>query len=289
MRLATLERNGKAIVAVRRGNEYVDLSLAAPRLPTDMADLCGVLSSARQAIEAAAKGASGSAVLPVAGAKYLPLVPRPGKTVCMGLNYTDHAAEGGNKVPDYPAVFLRGPTSLAAHNSPLERPLCSEQFDYEAEMAVIIGQRTRHASKDKALAAVAGYSVFNEGSVRNYQRKSTQWTIGKNFDRTGGFGPELVTPDELPAGASGLRITSRLNGKTMQDGNTGNMIFDVATTISILSECMTFEPGDVIVMGTPAGVGYAKKPTPVFMKQGDVCEIEIEKIGILSNPIVDEG
>lgn len=289
MRLATIERNGKAVVAARRGSDYVDLSIAAPSLPGTLATLVGVLGARRREIEEAVKGASGNAVVPVAKTTYLPLVPNPGKIVCMGLNYHDHAAEGGNKVPDYPAIFLRCASSLAAHNSPLVRPLCSEQLDYEAEMAVVIGQSIRHVSKDKALAAVAGYSVFNEGSIRNYQRKSTQWTVGKNFDRTGGFGPELVTTDEIAAGGTGLRITSRLNGKTMQDGNTRDMIFDVATTLAILSECMTFAPGDVIVMGTPAGVGYAKKPTPVFMKKGDTCEIEIEGIGTLSNPIIDEA
>ena len=206
MRLASIERNGKAVVAVRRGSDYVDLSIAAPSLPRDMTALTGVLGARRKEIEEAVKGAGGGAVLPASSATYLPLVPHPGKVVCIGLNYHDHAAEGGNKAPDYPAIFLRGTTSLAAHNSALVRPKCSEKFDYEAELAVVIGQRIKHATKDKALAAVAGYSVFNEGSVRDYQRKTTQWTMGKNFDRTGGFGPELVTPDEVPAGASGLRM-----------------------------------------------------------------------------------
>jgi 2-keto-4-pentenoate hydratase/2-oxohepta-3-ene-1,7-dioic acid hydratase in catechol pathway len=287
MRLATIERNGKAVVAVRRGNDYVDLSIAAPSLPKDLATLCGVLEAKRAEIEAAVKGASGNAVVAAASAKYLTLIPNPGKTICIGLNYTDHAAEGGNPVPDYPALFLRGPTSLAAHNSPLLRPKCSQKFDYEAELVAVIGKPAKGVSKAQALEHVAGYSIFNEGSIRDYQRKSTQWTMGKNFDRTGGFGPELVTADELPAGAAPLKIMTRINGETLQNGNTGNMIFDIATIVSTLSEGMTLEPGDVIVTGTPAGVGYPRKP-PVFMKPGDKVEVEIEKIGVLVNSIEDE-
>jgi 2-keto-4-pentenoate hydratase/2-oxohepta-3-ene-1,7-dioic acid hydratase in catechol pathway len=288
MRLATLDRNGKAVVAVRRGNDYIDLSVADPSLPGDMTALIAALPKVRKQIEAAAETASGSAIVPVAGAKFLPVVPNPGKIICLGLNYADHAAEGGNKVPSYPAIFLRGTTSLTAHNAPIVRPKCSIQLDYEAELAVIIGKTAKHVSKDKALEYVAGYACFNEGSVREYQRKTTQWGVGKNFDKTGGFGPEIVTADEVKPGAAGLRIMSRLNGKTMQDGNTKDMIFDVATTISILSEAITLEAGDVIVSGTPEGVGHARKPEPVWMKAGDTCEIEIESIGTLVNPIVDE-
>ena len=148
----------------------------------------------------------------------------------------------------------------------------------------MIGKTATNVSAANALDYIAGYCCFNDGSVRNYQRKSTQWTMGKNFDATGGFGPDLVTPDEIPAGASGLRLISRLNGQIMQDSNTADMIFDVATLIAILSEGMTLEPGDVIATGTPSGVGYARTP-PVFMKPGDVCEIEIEGIGVLSNTV----
>ena len=287
MRLATIERNGKAVVAVRRGNDYVDLSIAAPALPDTLAGICGVLHTKRAEIEAAVKGAGGNAVIAAASVTYLTLIPTPGKTICIGLNYTDHAAEGGNPVPDYPALFLRGPTSLAAHNSALLRPKASQKFDYEAELVAIIGKPAKGVSKAKALEHVAGYSIFNEGSIRDFQRKSTQWTMGKNFDRTGGFGPELVTADELPAGAAPLKIMTRINGDTLQNGNTGNMIFDIATIVSTLSEGMTLEPGDVIVTGTPAGVGYPRKP-PIFMKPGDKVEIEIEKIGILVNAIEDE-
>jgi acylpyruvate hydrolase len=164
--------------------------------------------------------------------------------------------------------------------------VCSDRFDYEAELAIVIGRSVHAISEQDALDHVAGYACFNDGSLRDYQMKSGQWTMGKNFDQTGGFGPDLVTPDELPAGAAGLRVVTRLNGEILQDGNTSNMIFGVAKIIEILSEVMTLEPGDVIITGTPAGVGFARKP-PIFMQAGDVCEIEIEQIGTLRNPIVD--
>ena len=210
-------------------------------------------------------------------------VPRPGKVICIGLNYRAHAVEGGNPIPDYPAVFLRGATSLVGPQAEMILPTCSDKFDYEAELAIIIGKTATNVGAD-ALDYVAGYACFNDGSVRDYQRKSSQWTMGKNFDRTGGFGPELVTPDELPAGASGLRIVSRLNGQVMQDGNTDDMIFGTAALVATLSEAMTLEPGDVIATGTPAGVGYARKP-PVFLRAGDRIEVEIERIGILTNVV----
>jgi acylpyruvate hydrolase len=223
----------------------------------------------------------------LAGVTLLAPVPRPGKVICIGLNYRAHAKEGGNPIPDYPAVFLRGATSLLDPEAGMELPECSDKLDYEAELAVVIGRTASKVGAD-ALSYVAGYACFNDGSVRDYQRKSSQWTMGKNFDRTGGFGPDLVTPDELPAGASGLRIVSRLNGQVMQHGDTGDMIFGVAALISILSEAMTLEPGDVIATGTPSGVGYARTP-PVFLKDGDRIEVEIERIGTLVNTVVRRG
>jgi acylpyruvate hydrolase len=241
---------------------------------------------AKSAVDLAIDGASEGTTEQVAlsAVELLSPVPNPGKIICIGLNYRAHAIEGGNAIPDYPAVFLRVITSLTPPGGVMLYPECSEQLDYEAELAVVIGKTATNVSAADALDYVAGYSCFNDGSVRNYQRKSTQWTMGKNFDSTGGFGPTLVTPDELPAGASGLRIVARLNGNIMQDSNTADMIFDVATLIATLSEAMTLEPGDVIATGTPSGVGYARKP-PVFMKPGDVIEIEIDKIGVLTNTV----
>jgi 2-keto-4-pentenoate hydratase/2-oxohepta-3-ene-1,7-dioic acid hydratase in catechol pathway len=215
------------------------------------------------------------------------LIERPGKIVCMGLNYADHAKEGGNARPDYPSFFMRGSNSLTAHEAPIIRPTVSDKLDYEAELAFIVGKKARNLTKENALNCVAGYSIFNDASLRDYQRKTNQWTIGKNFDQTGAFGPWLVTPDELPTGAHGLQIQSRLNGNLMQNANTKDFLWGVAETIQLITECMTLEPGDVVITGTPAGVGYARTP-PVFMKPGDVCEIEIEGIGVLQNSIKDQ-
>ncbi len=216
-------------------------------------------------------------------------MPEPGKIICLGLNYFDHAKEGGRDKPDYPWFFFRGKSSLVAHGAPGVVPRVSTKFDYEAELAVVIGRTVpRHVAQDAALQYVLGYTCFNDMSVRDYQKRTPQWTIGKNFDGTGGFGPVLVTADELAPGATGLRIRSLLNGQTMQDANTTDMIWGVAETIALLSQCMTLEPGDAIIMGTPAGVGQARTP-PVWMKPGDTIEIDIEKIGTLRNPIVAEA
>ncbi len=218
---------------------------------------------------------------------FAPVIPKPEKIVCMGLNYADHAKEGGHARPDYPSFFMRVPSSLLGHEQAMIIPPVSDKLDYEAELAFVIGKQCHRLTKENALAAIAGYSIFNDGSMRDYQRKTSQWTIGKNFDQTGGFGPCLVTPDELPVAAHGLRIQSRLNGKIMQDSNTEHFLWGVVETLILISEVMTLEPGDVVITGTPAGVGYARTP-PVFMQPGDIVEIEIEGLGILKNPIAKE-
>lgn len=219
---------------------------------------------------------------------YLPLMRRPGKIVCVGLNYADHTKESPYAQPDYPTLFPRFSSSLIAHNQPLIRPRISDTLDYEGEMAVILKSGGRHIPKDRALDCVAGYALFNEGSVREYQFKSPQWTVGKNFDGTGAFGPDLVTADELPAGGKGLLLQTKVNGRVVQSANTSDMLFDVATIISTLSEALTLEAGDVIVSGTPAGVGFGMDPK-VYLKAGDVVEVSIEGIGTLVNPIADEA
>ncbi len=214
-------------------------------------------------------------------------VARPGKIVCLGLNFAEHAKEGGYDVPDYPAMFLRASTSIIAAGAPMVLPTASHTFDYETELVLIIGKGGRHIPEADALGHVFGYSTFNDGSIRDYQRKTHQWTAGKNFDGTGAIGPIVVTPDEVPEGASGLAISTRLNGRVLQNSNTSDMIFTVARTIAIVSEIMTLEPGDMIAFGTPPGVGHARKPQ-VWMKAGDVVEVEIEEIGICRNQIVAE-
>ncbi|MBW4709815.1 fumarylacetoacetate hydrolase family protein [Roseobacter sp. YSTF-M11] len=217
-----------------------------------------------------------------------PVLGNPGKFICLGLNFKDHAAEGGFDIPDYPALFMRADSSLIGSGSPLVRPVVSETFDYEAELAVVIGETARHVSEETALSHVFGYSIFNDASVREYQRKTAQWTAGKNFDGTGAFGPAIVTADDLPPGMAEMRIQSRLNGKVLQDSSLSDMIFPVAETVSILSQIMTLYPGDVIAMGTPAGVGHARRPQ-LWMKPGDTCEVEIEGLGVLRNPVIDES
>jgi 2-keto-4-pentenoate hydratase/2-oxohepta-3-ene-1,7-dioic acid hydratase in catechol pathway len=290
MRFLSFEANGQAGIGWVKdihATDFVNLTLAAPELPRNLKDLI-CAKGGLPAADAAARKAPASAVQTISSVTVLPLIPNPGKIVCMGLNYADHAKEGGNARPEYPSFFLRGNSSMVGHNQAIVRPKASTQLDYEAELAVIIGKKARHLTADNALECIAGYSCFNDGSIRNYQRKSSQWTIGKNFDGTGPFGPCLVTPDELPPGAAGLRIQSRLNGKVMQDANTDVFLWNVVEALRIITECMTLEPGDVIITGTPAGVGYARTP-PVWMAPGDICEIEVEGVGILSNPIVDES
>lgn len=217
----------------------------------------------------------------------LPPLMRAGKILCVGLNYKAHVEESGMQMPDYPTVFARFNTGLVGHGQPLVKPKSSDQFDYESELAVVIGKTARHVPIGSALSHVAGYSIFNDGSIRDVQLRTPQWTIGKNYDGTGGFGPDLVTADALPAGGKGLRMRGRFNGETVQDTDISDMVFDVATLISLISDAMTLEPGDVIITGTPSGVGLSFKP-PKLMKEGDVFEVEIEGIGTLCNPVVNE-
>ena len=218
----------------------------------------------------------------------LPPLTSPGKIICVGLNYADHTKESPYDQPSYPTLFPRFNTSLIAHDAPMIRPLVSDSLDFEGEMAVVLKSGGRHISLAKALDCVAGYSVFNDGSVREFQFKAPQWTVGKNFDGTGAFGPALVTADEVPAGGKGLKLKTRLNGKVVQSANTDDMLFDVASLIAIISEAITLEAGDVIVSGTPAGIGWAREPR-LIMRDGDVCEVEIEGLGVLRNVVRDEA
>ena len=219
--------------------------------------------------------------------RLLPPLPVPPKILCVGLNYDDHLQESGLKKPSYPEIFGRFATSLIAHQGPILRPRESVALDYEAELAVVIGKPGRRIPRDEALDHVAGYSLFNDATIRDFQLRTPQWTMGKNFDGSGAFGPWLVTPDAVPPGGHGLRIQGRLNGQVMQDARTDQLIFSVAALIELISVAMSLERGDVIITGTPGGVGAARKP-PIFMRPGDVFEVEIEGIGILSNVVKDE-
>ena len=279
MRLARVTRNGKIGLAAKSGNA-VTMAFGA-----DLADLDAHIAAGTLA-EAGAKAAAGEAV-DEATLNFLPPITKPSKIICLGLNYRDHAEESGLGIPEFPVLFARFPSSLTGHGAPVILPKVSSQLDWEAELVVVLSKGGKNIGEADALNHVAGYSVFNDASIRDYQLRTPQWTAGKNFDDTGAFGPYLVTPEELPAGAAGLKIECRVNGQIMQSSNTGNLIFTVANTIHRLSTFMTLEAGDMLVMGTPGGVGVARDPQ-VWMKAGDVCEVEIEGVGLLSNPIVAE-
>ena len=284
MRLVSFSAAGQAAWGVLVGSNVVPSQQLGADVPPSLQALLSGADQWADLAKALPERAAALPGIPLADVTLLPCVPRPGKVICLGVNYVDHAKEGGNQIGDYPAIFLRCATSLLAHGAPLQVPKVSDKLDFEAELAVVIGRTTRFVSESEALDAVFGYACFNDATLRDYQRKTAQWTIGKNFDATGAFGPCLVTPDELPAGCVGLHIESRLNGQVMQSANTKDMAFGVARTVALLSESLTLEPGDVIVMGTPGGVGYARTP-PVWMKAGDTIEVEIEGIGTLSNPV----
>jgi 2-keto-4-pentenoate hydratase/2-oxohepta-3-ene-1,7-dioic acid hydratase in catechol pathway len=286
MRLVHFELSGKGLLGVRVSGGVVPLDALVPGLPNDLPSLLRQPSALERIKQAIAATAS-PAIIDEAGLRLLPPVANAGKVLCLGLNYEDHATESKHARPDFPVVFLRTNTSLVAHGQPIVRPLQSAALDFEGELVAVVGRKARHVTRDKALDHIAGYSVFNDASIRDYQLRTPQWTVGKNFDGSGAFGPDFVTSDEVPAGAAGLAIETRLNGQVMQSANTRDMIFGVAETIELLSACMTLDAGDVLVMGTPSGVGAARKP-PVWMKPGDVVEVAIEGIGTLSNPIVAE-
>jgi len=270
-------------LGVRSGDSLVDISDAVPATSVEQ-----LLQLGEAGLAAARKAAAqSSARLDPATLAYLPPLRNPAKAFAIGLNYLDHAAESKFEPPKHPVIFQRFPTSWVAHGEPLIKPRVSEQFDYEAEIVAVIGKPGRYIPVDQALDHVAGYSLFNDGSVRDYQFRSNQWLWGKNFDRSGSFGPEFVTADELPRGAKGLQLTCRLNGELVQSANTRDMIFDVATLVAACSEGMLLQPGDMIITGTPSGVGLARKP-PLWMKHGDVCEVFAEGIGTLRNPVIDE-
>lgn len=232
---------------------------------------------------AAASGARG---VPLSEATLLAPITNPDKILCVGLNYHLHAQEADMQVPSKPSVFVRFPSSFAAAEQPVLRPAESEQFDYEAELAVVIGRRGRRIEQRDAMLYVAGYACMAENSVRDWQRHTAQATPGKNFIRTGGFGPWLVTPDEAPA-PEAMVVEGRINGETVQRDSCANMIFSVATIIAYLSTFTELLPGDVIATGTPAGVGMSRKP-PRWLRDGDVFEVEISGLGVLRNPVRDE-
>lgn len=282
MRFVRYDVHGTAGLAVETDGGWRGTDASNELFPGDLAQL---LISGDDALHAAADRLARGAPVDVLQLRHTPPLLAPGKILCVGLNFEDHTAEVSLQQPNYPTVFTRVASTLVGHGEPLVRPAQSLQFDYEGEIALIIGKGGRHIERAEALQHIAGWSLFNDASVRDYQFKSSQWTMGKNFDASGAFGPFFVTADELPPGCAGLSLETRLNGTIVQRASTDDMIFKPDVLISLLSEVMTLSPGDVIVTGTPSGVGMARKP-PLWMVPGDVVEVAAPGLGVLRNPVV---
>jgi 2-keto-4-pentenoate hydratase/2-oxohepta-3-ene-1,7-dioic acid hydratase in catechol pathway len=285
MRLATFQASNGPRLAVLRGDHYVDVQATDPALPGSVRRLLEAGPEARRAVERAVQRPEAVKV-PAAGARLLPPVPDPPKIVCLGLNYRDHAAEGGAPIPKEPVLFSKYATALIGDADPIVLPPVSKEVDYEAELVIVVGKRGRPADERAALDYVAGYTVGHDVSARDWQLKKDQkqWMVGKTFDTFAPTGPWLVTADEVPdPHCLGIRL--RLNGRTMQESNTKEMIFRVGNVLAYLAQVFTLEPGDLVFTGTPSGVGFARKP-PVFLKGGDVVEVEIDGLGVLRNPVV---
>ena len=218
---------------------------------------------------------------------FLPPIPDPEKIICIGLNYLTHIQEGGREVPKKPTIFTRWANTQVGHLQPMVRPKQSETFDFEGEMAIVIGRRARHTSREQAMGMVAGYSCYNDGSVREWQRHTTQFTPGKNFPGTGGFGPWIVTPDEVGDITKSTLLT-RVNGAEVQRATLDDLVFDVPGLIEYCAAFTVLEPGDVIITGTTGGVGAYRTP-PLWLKPGDEVEVEVSGVGTLRNPVVQEG
>ena len=282
MRLASFETNGRPSFGIVVGDGIVDASVRLPGRPRGLRE--ALAGGALRELERLATAQPDFACSDVA---FAPVIPdAAAKLLCVGVNYLPHIKEMGRERPERPVLFVRFGDSVVGHGRPLKKPRESEQFDYEGELAVVIGKRARRVSKERALDYVAGYSCFNDGSVRDYQRHSAQFTPGKNFHASGSFGPWLLTADEIPD-VRKLTLTTRLNGTVMQNESVGELCFDVPQLIEYCSTFTQLEPGDVIVTGTPGGVGAGRKP-PVWMKPGDTIEVELSSIGVLRNPVIAE-
>jgi 2-keto-4-pentenoate hydratase/2-oxohepta-3-ene-1,7-dioic acid hydratase in catechol pathway len=285
MRLATIQTPSGPRAAVLEPGSYVDLHATDPALPTNVRQL---IASGPAALKAAAEAARKSHAVKsdAAGVKLLPPIPDPPKIVCLGLNYRDHAMETGAQIPKEPVLFSKYATALIGHGEAIVLPPVSKEVDYEAELVIAVGKRGRNVTAEQARDYVAGYTIGHDVSARDWQLKKDQkqWMVGKTFDTFAPTGPALVTADEIPD-PHNLPIRLRLNGRTMQDSNTRQMVFGVGAILAYLSQVFTLEPGDLIFTGTPPGVGIARKP-PVYLQPGDVVEVEIEGLGVLRNPVV---
>ncbi|MGY8665279.1 fumarylacetoacetate hydrolase family protein [Bradyrhizobium sp. UFLA05-109] len=281
MKLATVAIDGLTTWGVVEGDNFFDVGAV---LASRYADLRAAIAGALAGV---ADAKSKAAATQLAKLVWLPVVPNPDKILCVGLNYETHRKETGRAEVEHPTIFSRYSNSQTGHLKPIIRPRVSTDLDFEGELAVIIGKAGRYISRSEAMGHVAGYACYNDGSIRDFQRHTHQFTPGKNFPDTGAFGPWMMTPDELGELAE-LKLTTRLNGQVVQETQIKHMIFDIARQIEYCSTFTRLEPGDVIVSGTPGGVG-AKRNPPLWMKPGDVVEVEIDKLAVLRNPIVDEA
>lgn len=282
MKLVSYQHNDQESYGAVVGDRVVDLGrLYGTHAPDLKAFIAADLFA-----DASAKLTDAQATLPLNGVKLLPVIPNPGKIFCIGLNYGEHIQETGKAVTEKPVIFLRVAGSQLAHGDDIVRPRVSTQLDYEGEIAIVIGQGGRHIAEADAWSHIAGYSCYNDASVRDWQFHTSQWGPGKNFWKTGAFGPWLVTADEI-APNQRMTLVTRLNGQELQRATTDLMVHGIARQIAYLSTFVPLEAGDVIVTGTPGGVGNKRTP-PVFMKPGDVCEVEVDAIGTLRNGIRDE-
>lgn len=312
MRLATYTQAGEPRIGAVVDNLAIDLNrsfaalarsrgAAVPQALADAtvpADPLGFLAAGEAAIAAAGEAVAHATgldeaaarrqllVSPLADLELLPPVPNPPKIICVGRNYAAHAKEAGKEISEIPIIFPRFAATLVAHGDPVIRPSASDQFDWEGELAVVIGKRGRHIANESALDHVAGYSVFNDVTVRDFQFRTTQYTAGKNFQASGPFGPYLVLKEEVPD-PHALDVATFIDDEQVQAGNTAEMLFDIPTIVSHLSEFIELEPGDVIPMGTPSGVGFKRTP-PRFLEPGQLVRVEIPGIGVLQNPVIDE-
>lgn len=282
MRLASFKTGKGSTYGIVGERGIVDLGA---RLGARYADLRALIAA--DALEEARRLAGAAPDLPLDRVAWLPVIPNPDKIVCVGLNYEEHRVETQRDRTDHPAVFLRVAESQVGHGEPILLPPESTQLDYEGEIAVIVGAAGRRIPEARAWAHVFGYAPYNDGSIRDWQRHTVQWTAGKNFARTGGFGPWLATADEVPPGTV-LELTTRLNGAVMQHATTDMLIHSIPRLIAYISTWTTLLPGDVIVTGTPGGVGARRNP-PVWMKAGDVVEVEVSRVGVLRNVVAAES
>jgi 2-keto-4-pentenoate hydratase/2-oxohepta-3-ene-1,7-dioic acid hydratase in catechol pathway len=285
MRLATIQTDHGPRAAIFQNGRYIDLHATDSSLPGSVRQL---LEGGQVALKAAVQGARREKVVsyPADQVKLLPPVPDPHKIVCLGLNYADHAREGGAPIPKDPVLFSKYATALIGQGDAIVLPPVSQEVDYEAELVFVIGKGGRNIPEDRGLDHIAGFTIGHDVSARDWQLKKDgkQWMVGKTFDTFAPTGPHLVTRDEV-GDPHQLGIRLRLNGETMQDSNTREMIFSVGCVLAYLSQVFTLEPGDLVFTGTPSGVGFTRKP-PVFLKAGDVVEVEIDKLGVLRNPVV---